>query len=209
MTQTTLPPRPTMHDSIVIVEGIKLLLPQLMKWGKYPASDEGGIFAQLLEACDYAGDTDAYALAKYLDDKFSWKPDVTLIDILDGLQGRVNHAARLATEDWVKANGVTTTYPKGTRIRFVPTGELATTILAGVHAIHSNGDEVATAELYVAAPRPALGDYLCSREWPDGPGCPDLYVIAHERILSHVLPATEPVDRDVPAPEPAGAGAPG
>ena len=117
------PARPTEKDPRVAQALVPLMLPRVTEWclssgdesAKDPAN-QAEIGEQLEEAFG-ATDCDGYALAKYLNDRFYWDPDVDLVDILDSAGHRQGEVLRQLTDAWIRETGLQPKHTVGDQVK--------------------------------------------------------------------------------------------
>lgn len=105
------PPRPSMADSSVIDAAVRALLPAVLGWletdvPKEPDKREA-FESEVIDDLKKAWDSDAYNMAKNLDDHCGWVGcNAELVEAVEAALHHLYDAHKAAVKEWVAANGI-------------------------------------------------------------------------------------------------------
>jgi len=115
--------RPQALDSLVLENVVSRLLPSVRTWLEEQGNvisdkDEQGVFDVLIELLHHQGGRwDGYELARALEDQ-EWRPDSTLVEILNDSRRTCLHCLREATIRWAADGYVELTHKEGESVWF-------------------------------------------------------------------------------------------
>lgn len=99
--------RPSIKDDEIIEKVAREIAPSLLEWisstsvdGSQDTIEE--IIPELIDMIDSTYNHDAYDMAKYLDDEYSWSPDSDLVERLDCVDYLLRKFENEHTKEWVK-----------------------------------------------------------------------------------------------------------